>query len=107
MKFNKENVVKLIDDEKFQTLLSNLQFRWECESEYENKNDYAEVFNKFINNFFNVNDIKVKITLRPFGFSFNALYGYATKINTTLYVNTKISIGLKNDGTLIVKTKMI
>jgi hypothetical protein len=51
MEFNTENLVKLINDEKFQMLLSNLQFRWECESEYENKNDYAEVFNKFINKF--------------------------------------------------------
>ena len=107
MKFNKENVVKLIDDEKFQTLLSNLQFRWECESEYENKNEYADVFNKFINKFFNVTDTNVKIKLRPFGFIINAPYEYINKMGTRTNVNSKISIGLKTDGTLVMKTQMV
>ncbi len=107
MTFNTDTISKLINDENFQYLLSELQFRYECESKYENKNEYADVFNKFINKFFNVTDTHVTIKLRPFGFTINAPVDYINKMGTRTNVNSKISIGLKTDGTLVMKTQMV
>lgn len=98
MVFNEQIITKLFDDKKFQTLLVGLNLRWNDEHEYETIDDYKEVFEKYINNFYDSKDIKIVMRKRPFGFNISCTYLFTAIDSTQINMPARISFGVKKSG---------